>query len=243
MGTPGRTHRLILPPGASRTAVARAGREREPRRVAGMGIYAQRPSRLVAQVLGDLFVLVWALAWGLIGVFVRQSIAVLAGPARETAQTAARLAGNLTDAAGQAERVPGVGDDLRRPFDAASRTLGQLISAANHQVDSIERLALLMGWLVFLIPVTVLVAFWLPRRVRFFRRARAAQHFIDSSADLDLFALRAMATQPMHVLAAVSDDPVRAWRSGDQAVINRLADLELRASGQRMPAGLVDGVR
>lgn len=201
-----------------------------------MGIYAQRPGRLVGQLVGDLFVLVWALVWGLVGVFVRQTVAVLAGPARETARTATRLAGNFTDAAGEAERVPGVGDQLRRPFDAASQTLEQLITSANHQVASIERLALIMGWLVFLIPVTVVVAFWLPRRIQFYRRARAAQVFIDSSADLDLFALRAMATQPMHVLAAVTDDPVKAWRSGDTAVILQLAELELHRTGLRMPA-------
>lgn len=200
-----------------------------------MGIYAQRPGRLVGQVLGDLFVLVWAVVWAVIGVFVRQAVAVLAGPARETARTAARLAGDFTDAAGQAQQVPGVGDQLRRPFDAASETLGNLITSANNQVASIERLALIMGWLVFLIPVAVVVAFWLPRRIRFYRLARAAQQFIDSSADLDLFALRAMASQPMHILATVTDDPVAAWRSGDTAVINRLAELELRRSGLRMP--------
>jgi hypothetical protein len=200
-----------------------------------MGIYAQRPGRMVGQVFADLFVVVWAIAWGVIGVFIRQSIAVLAGPARETARTADRLAKNFTEAAGQAQQVPGVGDQLRRPFDAASATLGSLITSANHQVASIERLALVMGWLVFLIPVTVVVAFWLPRRIRFYRLARAAQQFIDSTADLDLFALRAMASQPMHILATVSDDPVAAWRSGDTAVINRLAELELRQSGLRMP--------
>lgn len=200
-----------------------------------MGIYAQRPGRMVGQVFADLFVVVWAIAWGVIGVFIRQSIAVLAGPARETARTADRLAKNFTEAAGQAQQVPGVGDQLRRPFDAASATLGSLITSANHQVASIERLALVMGWLIFLIPVTVVIAFWLPRRIRFYRLARAAQQFIDSSADLDLFALRAMASQPMHILATVSDDPVAAWRSGDTAVINRLAELELRQSGLRMP--------
>ena len=44
-----------------------------------------------------------------------------------------------------------------------------------------------------------------------------------------------MASQPMHILATVTDDPVKAWRSGDTAVINRLAELELRRSGLRMP--------
>ncbi|HEY5820870.1 MAG TPA: hypothetical protein VIT20_02760 [Propionibacteriaceae bacterium] len=208
-----------------------------------MGIYAQRPGRLVGQVVGDLFVLGWAVVWGLAGLFVQQTIAVLAGPARETARTATRLSGDFTDAATQASKVPGVGDQLRRPFDAASETLGSVITAANNQVDSIQRLAVIMGWLVFLIPVAVVVAFWLPRRIRFYRQARAAQVFIDSNADLDLFALRAMSLQPMHVLAAVSDDPVTAWRTGDRAVINQLAELELRRSGLRMPesATLISG--
>lgn len=200
-----------------------------------MGVYAQRRGRLVGQVFGDLFVVVWAVVWAIIAVFVRQAVAVLAGPARQTVRTATKLATDFTDAAGQASRVPGVGDELRRPFDSVSGTLGELISSANRQVELIERLALVMGWLVFLIPVSVVVAFWLPRRIRFYRQAKAAQGFIDAQPDLDLFALRAMALQPMTAIAAVSDDPVGAWRAGDQSVINRLAELELRRAGLRMP--------
>ena len=208
-----------------------------------MGVYAARPARMITQLLSDLFVVVWAVAWGVVAVLARQAVAVLATPARETARTASRLATNFTDAAAESARVPGVGDQLRRPFDAAAATLGSVITAADQQVESIERLALLIGWLVFAIPVAVVIAFWLPRRVRFYRQARAAQHFIDSSADLDLFALRAMASQPMHVLAAVSDDPVAAWRTGDRAVINQLAELELERSGLRMPARLAEEPR
>ncbi|MCT4574119.1 hypothetical protein N3930_45040, partial [Bacillus thuringiensis] len=69
----------------------------------------------------------------------------------------------------------------------------------------------------------------------FHRRSAAAQRFIDSSADLDLFALRAMSTAPMARLATISDDPVRAWRQGDREVIDQLADLELRRCGLRFP--------
>ena len=47
-----------------------------------MGIYASRPSRMVGQVLADLFVLGWGVVWGLIGVFISSTIAVLATPAR-----------------------------------------------------------------------------------------------------------------------------------------------------------------
>lgn len=203
-----------------------------------MSWYASRPGRFAGQVLGDAGVLLWTVAWALIGIVVRQSVARLAGPARETARTAQRVSDDLGSAANQASEVPGLGGQLRRPFDAAAGSLGDLITAANRQAESIESVAILMGWLVFLIPVTGLVALWLPRRIAFHRRARAAQQFLDSTADLDLFALRAMASQPMHVLAGISPDPVAAWRGGDRQVINRLAEVELARCGLNLPAGL-----
>jgi hypothetical protein len=162
----------------------------------------------------------------------------LATPARETARTAMRLAENFRQAAAEAAKVPVAGEQMRRPLDAAAGTLGNLIDSANDQVVSIERLALIVGWLVFLIPVATVVAFWLPRRIRFYRQAHASQVFLDSLADLDLFALRAMAAQPLYVLAEISDDPVQAWRSGDREVINKLAEVELRRNGLQLPATL-----
>ena len=201
-----------------------------------MGIYAAQRGRMLTQLSGDVFVLGWIAIWAVLGSLVDRAINVLTGPARETARTATRLAGNLSDAADQAGRVPALGDQLRHPFDDAAQSLAGIVTSANHQVASIQTLATLMGWLVFVIPVSVVLAFWVPRRVRFVRRARAAQRFLDAQADLDLFALRAMANQPMHVLAGISEDPVGAWRRGDRAVVNALAEVELRRSGLRMPA-------
>jgi hypothetical protein len=200
-----------------------------------MGIYSTRPGRLAGQIFSDLFVLAWSVGCAVVALFVHQVVGALAVPARETARTATRLMDNMREAAEQAARVPGVGEDLRRPFDSASVTLGNVVTSANNQVESIERLALLGGWLVFLLPVALVVALWLPRRVRFYRQARASQVFLDSSADLDLFALRAMASQPLHVLAGVSEDPVRAWREGDRQVIDALAAIELRRNGLTLP--------
>jgi hypothetical protein len=70
------------------------------------------------------------------------------------------------------------------------------------------------------------------------RRATAGQRFIDRAPDLDLFAMRAMANQPMHRLARISPDPVRAWREGDAEVVRALALLELRDAGLRPPSTL-----
>ena len=200
-----------------------------------MGIYSSRPGRLAGQIFSDLFVLAWSIGCGVLALVVHRVVAALAVPARETARTATRLMDNMREAAEQAARVPAVGEDLRQPFDAASDALANVVTAADNQVESIERIALLAGWLVFLIPVVLVLALWLPRRVRFYRQARASQAFLDSSADLDLFALRAMASQPLYVLAGVSDDPVRAWREGDREVIDVLAAIELQRNGLRLP--------
>jgi hypothetical protein len=206
--------------------------------VAAMGIYAKRPAKMIGQLVGDGFVVLWAIGWAIVAIFVHRVIEVLATPARETARTAMRLAENFRQAAAEAAKVPVAGEQMRRPLDAAAGTLGNLIDSANDQVVSIERLALIVGWLVFLIPVATVVAFWLPRRIRFYRQAHASQVFLDSLADLDLFALRAMAAQPLYVLAEISDDPVQAWRSGDREVINKLAEVELKRNGLQLPATL-----
>jgi hypothetical protein len=206
--------------------------------VAAMGIYAKRPAKMIGQLVGDGFVVLWAVGWAIVAIFVHRVIEVLATPARETARTAMRLAENFRQAAAEAAKVPVAGEQMRRPLDAAAGTLGNLIDSANDQVVSIERLALIVGWLVFLIPVATVIAFWLPRRIRFYRQARASQVFLDSLADLDLFALRAMAAQPLYVLAEISDDPVQAWRSGDREVINKLAEVELKRNGLQLPATL-----
>jgi hypothetical protein len=206
--------------------------------VAAMGIYAKRPAKMIGQLFGDGFVVAWTIGWAIVAIFVHRVIDTLATPARETARTAIRLAENFREAAAEAAKVPVAGGQLRRPLDSAAVTLGTLIDSANDQVVSIERLALIVAWLVFLIPVTIVVALWLPRRIRFYRQARASQVFLDSLADLDLFALRAMAAQPLYVLAEISDDPVQAWRSGDREVINKLAEVELKRNGLQLPATL-----
>lgn len=200
-----------------------------------MGFYDRRPKRLLGQVTLDIFVAVWVGVWLLFGRFMHAVVSAVAAPARQTAKAASTMSRELSDSADQASRVPAVGDDLARGLDGAAQSLLGVVASANQQVILVERLAVMVGIMVFLIPVAIVIAWWLPRRVRFFRRARASQRYIDSAADLDLFALRAMASQPMYILAEISEDPVRAWREGDRAVIDQLAEIELRESGLRMP--------
>ena len=73
---------------------------------------------------------------------------------------------------------------------------------------------------------------WLFLRLRFFRRkwavTDAGRHRRPGE---QLLALRALANRPLAKLAAVSDDPVGAWRHEDPVAIRGLAALELRSAG------------
>ena len=197
--------------------------------------YAQRRGRMLGQLAVDLFIVGWTVLWWWLGRTTQQSVNAVATPARSSGDAARQVAEQVRQGGQQTGQIPIIGSELRKPFDAVAGSLQGVIDAADQQVASIEQFGLLLGWLVFLIPVVILVVIWLPARIRFFLRARAAQQFLDSEADLDLFALRAMAVQPMHVIARISDDPVAAWRRGDRAVIHALAAVELRRSGLNPP--------
>ena len=125
---------------------------------------------------------------------------------------------------------------MRSPFDGAGDAADQIAAAGTAQVEAVETLAFWLRLIVAAIPILVVLAIYLPLRWRFAREATAGQRFIDADADLDLFALRAMANQPMHRLARISDDPVRAWRESDADVVRALAVLELGTRACVLPA-------
>jgi hypothetical protein len=170
-----------------------------------------------------------------LGLAVYRITNALGTPGRKTAEAGDGLAGDLRRMSEPIGKVPAVGDQLRAPVDGAAAAAGKLAQAGRDQAHAVEQLAYLLAGLTIGLPVLFALLIWLPRRIRFSRRATAAQKFIDNAADLDLFALRAMANQPMHKLARISDDPVAAWREGDRTVITELATLELRTSGLKPP--------
>jgi len=202
-----------------------------------MKLYADTPGRRLAQVVADVLVLLWLLAWVWMGVTVHDGTMALADPGRQLDSSAGQLADGLTGAGDRLDDVPLVGDDIATPFDEASGAADRIAAAGRDSVHAVERLAFWLGVSIATIPILIVLAFHLPRRWRFAREATAGARFVDASEDLDLFALRALAHQPMHVLARVSDDPAGAWRSRDPDVVRRLADLELRAAGLRSRQG------
>ncbi|WP_027860684.1 hypothetical protein [Marmoricola sp. URHB0036] len=208
-----------------------------------MRFYADTSVRRTLQIAGDLGVVLWVWFWISIARKVHEATLGLARPGRAIDSSASDLSDRLRDAGRTVSDVPLVGDSVRSPFDKAGGAANGLAEAGQQQVAAVGSLAHWLGLAVALIPILALMCFYLPPRVRFVRRATAGQRFLDSGADLDLFALRAMTHQPLHVLARIDDDPAGAWRRGDAWVIERLAGLELRSVGLRPPNGLASSDR
>jgi hypothetical protein len=201
----------------------------------GMKLYADAPGHQARQVLGDLLLVLWIALWVWLAQVVRDATLALATPGEQIEEAGTGLAGKLRDAGGTVGDLPLVGDQARAPFDGAGDAADRIAAAGAAQVEAVETLAFWLSLAVGAIPILVVAAFYLPLRWRFVRTATAGRRFVDATADLDLFALRAMSNQPLHRLARISDDPVRAWRDGDPEVVRALAALELRDTGLGLP--------
>lgn len=203
-----------------------------------MRFYADTSVRRTVQIAADLGLVLWVWFWITIARHVHDATLGLAKPGRKIDSSATDLAGRLRDAGRTVADVPLIGGSVRTPFDKAGGAATGLADAGQQQVAAVGSLAHWLGLAVALIPILALLCFYLPPRIRFVRRATAGQRYLDSGADLDLFALRAMSHQPLHVLARIDHDPAGAWRRGDASVIGELARLELRSVGLRPPADL-----
>jgi hypothetical protein len=200
-----------------------------------MKLYADTPTRRTRQLLADAFIVLWVGFWVYAGRQVHDLVTTLRSPADSITTAGQTVSDALTGAGQQAQQIPFVGDQLRTWLSQAAGSGTTLEQAGTSMGETIDQLALGLGLATALAPISIVLAVWLYVRIGFVRTAIQSQRFIDAGEDLDLFALRAMARQPMRALAKVSDDPAGAWRRQDRVVIRELALLELRDQGLRPP--------
>ena len=201
-----------------------------------MKLYADLPRRRSRQILADVLMLAWVAMWVLAARAVHAATMTLAAPGRTLEDAGGSFRDRMLGAGDRVDDLPLLDDRLAAPLRDVSCVGTDIALAGTSLVSAAERLALVVALTTALVPILIVGAAWLAVRVRWVRRATATARFIDSQEDLDLFALRAMARQPMTALARISDDPAGAWRRGDVAVITALADLELADTGLRRPA-------
>lgn len=200
-----------------------------------MRVYAKAGDGRNTQMAGDIVGVIWTMIWAGAAVIIYVAVARLADSLRNSAASGSSFADSLHNAAGQAAQVPLVGEQLRAPIASAADSASTIAANGSQAADSLVHAGLVVGLALALGPILLYWLGWLPRRIRFVRTANARQRFFDDDAGIELFALRALAGQPTHVLARISADPVAGWRAGDRRVITELAALELQANGLELP--------
>lgn len=203
-----------------------------------MTLYADLPVRRAFQIAGDLLLIAWICGWIVLARTLHAATLELRAPGYQMDASATDLADRLRDAGETVGGIPLVGDDVQAPFDGAGGAAEGLASAGRSQVAAVESLAFWLALAVALIPILLVLVIYLPARIRFAVRATAGRRFLDSGADLDLFALRALARLPVRTLARIDEDPAGAWRRQEAETVDRLAELELRSVGLRVPRRL-----
>ncbi|WP_299167061.1 hypothetical protein [uncultured Arthrobacter sp.] len=198
-----------------------------------MQIYSSLPLKRGWQILTDLFAIaVVVVAW----LFSRATFEAVSGLAVFGAGLEDAGSGFQSTMGNAAERIGGVpliGDEASAPFLDAAEAGGFLINAGQDQQHSVAQAAAVVGWAIFLLPVLVLIPMWLVPRVQFVVRSTRTRRLNGEDGGRELLALRALVLAKPSQLRKVSEDPVRAWREGDQATLDGLARLALKREGVR----------
>ena len=203
-----------------------------------MQLYAQHPVLRARQLAADVGMLAWIVLWVVLARVVHSAVLVLAEPGQAVEDLGNSVAGTMDSAAGVAEDVPVVGDELAAPFGALSRAGGSVTGAGQATQDAVGTLATILAVVLVVLPVGWLLLRWLPWRLRYAREAGAAARLLTGTPDVELLAARALATAPLPELAALPAGTGAGWRTGDPDAVRALAGLELRRLGLALPEAL-----
>ncbi|OBF40998.1 hypothetical protein A5724_05295 [Mycobacterium sp. ACS1612] len=196
--------------------------------------YATTPTRLLRQLISDVVVIAWTTVWVLVGMAVHSAVSAIGEVGRQVEAGANGVADNLNSAGDRTDDFPLIGDALAKPLRAASEAALDIAGGGHSLFTTASWLSWVLALAVAAPPILFVALPWLFLRIRFFRRKWTAITLSSTAAGEQLLALRALANRPLAKLAAITPDPVGAWRDLDPIAIRGLAALELRAAGVRV---------
>jgi hypothetical protein len=205
-------------------------------------------------IAGDLAVLLLLIVFAWLGVKVHDAVAELASVGRSiqdsgravaatTRDTAGAIEGTFSGAAGKVQGVPVVGGDVANALREAPRGVtdriretgdaqgARIVRLGVEEENRTYQLARLVGWLTFLAPSLLLLAWRLPPRVRQIIALSTAQRTL-SGAPTHILAARAAYNLPYRTLHRYTRDPFGDLAEGRHAaLLAALAD----DAGVRLP--------
>lgn len=196
-------------------------------------LYSEVPRQRRRQITSDVIVVVLVLFFVWVGTVVHDTVAslgVLATGVKEAGQT---VEGGFTSVADAVSQVPVVGEAIGGAIAGAGEgTGGNLADLGQSGEDAVNRLAMILGLVTALLPILVLLAVVVPRRVRRLRNLSVASRVLIDLHDPErrrLLAMRAAFGLPYDELLAYTPDPLGDLAAGrhDALVAAALADVGL----------------
>ena len=197
-------------------------------------LYPSLPSARRQQIIRDLLSLALIAFFIWCGVKVHDVVAALSVLGTAVHDAGSNVQGSFDSVAGAVQGIPVVGGALADAFhNAGQGTGGNVAQSAQASVDAINRLATVLGVVTALLPISVMAAAALPRRIRGIREMTAANRM--ANFDLDdperrrLLAMRAAFGLPFRDLLPYTNDPFGDLAAGryDALIAAALADAGL----------------
>ena len=143
---------------------------------AAMRFYAERPVRVMLQLLADALAVGWVVLCVVVGRAAREVVLALQGPSQTLADAGDTIRGPSTTRRGPRSRCPSWGTSSRA--DSAPAPDGRRARAAgSEQMETIATVALGAEIGIIVLGALPVLLLWLPLRVRYARAARSASRF------------------------------------------------------------------
>ena len=177
-----------------------------------MRFYPGTPQRFANRVVSDVLVVLAIVLLALLGLKVRDTVNSLVVVPQGVRETGSAVQSGFHDAGDAVGDVPIVGGELSDAFESAGEGSGGRVESLGQEgVDSIHRLADLLGLLVFALPAAMVLAWYLPPRLALVRRLTAASQVLNDQASPErrrLIAMRAAFALPYETLLRHTRDPL-----------------------------------
>jgi hypothetical protein len=208
-------------------------------------LYPEVPARRGMTIARDVATLLLVVLFVWLGVGTYRAVDRLTVLGKGVVDAGTSVQSGFDSLAGAVGGVPIVGDNLATALQGAgSGTGGQLATLGQNGVDSVHRLAIVLGLLVFGVPTLLVLLVLVPGRIRQVRQLTAASAVLANPDDPDrhrLLAMRAAFGLPYGRLLAFTNDPLGDLAAGryDTLVAAALDDAGLLpptrgGSGQEM---------
>lgn len=196
-----------------------------------MRIYAEKPLRAVLQVLVDLLAVVWVVAAVQVATGTQHLVLQWKAPGQQIIDAGTQLRNTFLSASSTASGIPFVGNDFAGVLGQGTVSGDVLGQVGRGEMQAVEYLSGGVAVTIVVVALIPVLSVWLPRRLRYARRATRAVSMRAHAPDL--LALRALNELPYRRLKRVAADPSAAWRGEDRGAIAQLANLQLTRHGLR----------